>query len=137
MIASEQINEISLDFVSILVFVDENELKLPAVNFRDPLVLLKQKQSFLKQVVKIHRVRRLFLFLVALPNVLNLLEQRQEIRKLFRKQFLQRVLGIDDETEDFREHIAFRKSDLLWIDSCAGHHSLDQVFLIFAVHDGE
>src|SRR5262249_52464921 len=67
----------------------------------------------------------------------NLLEQRKEIRKLFRKQFLERFLCVDDKAEDFREYIALRKSNLLWIDSRAGYDGLEQILLVFAVHDGE
>src|SRR5207249_6032964 len=83
------------------------------------------------------RVRRLLLFFVALPDKSNFVEQRKEIRKLFRKQFLDRFFRIDDEAEDLREHIAFRKSNLLRIDPCAGYDSIDQILLIFAVHDRE
>ena len=61
----------------------------------------------------------------------------QEIRKLFRKQFLHRFLGIDDEAENFREHIALWKSNFLWIDPCTCYDGVNQILLIFAVHDGE
>ena len=137
MIAGEQINEISLNLVRVLVFIDENELELPPVNLGDSLVLLKHRQRLLQQIVEIHRVGRLLLLFVARPDVLNLVEQREEIRKLFRKQFLHRFFRIDDEAEDLRKHLAFRKSDLLRIDPCAGYDSIDQILLIFAVHDRE
>ena len=70
----EQIDEISLDLVRILIFIDENKLKLPPINFRDSFVLLKHRQRLLQQIVEIHRVSCLLLFFVALPNVVNLLE---------------------------------------------------------------
>ena len=54
MVACEQINEVSLNLVRVLVFVDENELKLPPVNFRDSLVLLKHRQRLLQQIIEIH-----------------------------------------------------------------------------------
>ena len=137
MVAREQVDKVSLDFVRVLVFVDQNELKLAPVDFRDPLVLLKHHQRFLQQVVEIHRVRGLLLFFVSVPNVLDFVEQRQEVRKLFRKQCFQRHLRVNDETEDFREHITFWKPDFLWINACARHDGIDQILLIFAVHDGE
>src|SRR4029077_2973574 len=74
---------------------------------------------------------------VALPDGLNLVEQREEIRKLFCKQFLHRFFRIHNEAEDLREHIAFRKSNLLRINPCARYDSIDQILLIFAVHDRE
>jgi hypothetical protein len=40
MVAREQIHEVSLDFVRVLVFIDQDELKLAPVDLRDPLVLL-------------------------------------------------------------------------------------------------
>ena len=61
----------------------------------------------------------------------------RKYRKLFREQRLQRHLRVHDEAEDFREHITFWKPDFLWINSCARHHRIDQILLIFAVHDGE
>ena len=74
MIASEQIDQVSLDFVRVLVFIDENELELPPVNFRNPLVLLKHRQRLFQQVVEIHRVGRLLLFFVSLVDILNFVE---------------------------------------------------------------
>ncbi len=91
----------------------------------------------MQQIVKIHRVRRLLLFFVSVPDVLDFVEQRQEVRKLFREQRLQRHLRVYDEAEDLREHITFWKPDFLWINSCACDHRIDQILLIFAVHDGE
>ena len=137
MVAREQVHKVSLDFVGVLVFVHQNELKLASVDFRDPLVLLKHQQRFLKQVVKIHRVCRLLLFFVPVPNVLDFVEQRQEVRKFFRKQCLQRHLCVHDEAEDFRKHIAFRKPNFFWINSCARYHRIDQILLIFTIHDAE
>ena len=74
MIAGEQVYEVSLNLVRVLVFIDQNELKLPLVNFRDSLVLLKHQQRLLQQIVEIHRVGGLLLFFVALMNVLDLVE---------------------------------------------------------------
>ena len=74
MIASEQIDEVSLDFVRVLVFIDENKLKLPPIKFPDAFVLLKHRQRLLEQVVEIHRVGRLLLFLVANVNVVDFVE---------------------------------------------------------------
>ena len=42
-IATEQIDEVSLDFVRILVFIDQDELKLSPVKFRDAFVLLQHR----------------------------------------------------------------------------------------------
>ena len=41
------------------------------------------------------------------------------------------------KTENLREHIAFRETDFFRIDPGARHHRVDQILLIFAVHDGE
>ena len=73
-IAGEQIHQVSLNFVGVLVFIDKDELKLPPVEFRDPLVLLKHRQRLLQQVVEIHRVGRLLLFFVAVVNILDFVE---------------------------------------------------------------
>src|SRR5947199_161922 len=63
-----------LNFVRVLVFIDEDEVKLPSIEFRDPLVLVKHRQGFLQQVVEIRRVGRLLLFFVSLVDILNLVE---------------------------------------------------------------
>ena len=57
--------------------------------------------------------------------------------KLFREQLVHRALGIDGEAENLGEHIAFRKPDLLRIDSRCRHDGIDQILLIFAIHDRE
>ena len=67
----EQIDEISLDLVRVLVFVDENKLKLPPINFAIRLFCLNIDHLFCSKFSKSLRVRRLLLFFVALPNVLN------------------------------------------------------------------
>src|SRR4030095_11447021 len=102
-----------------------NELKLTPVDFRDSFVLLKNQQCLLQQVVEIHRVRRLLLILVSLPNVLNSVEQRQEVWELLRQQLVHRILCVDDETEDLSENITFRKADFLRINSCARDNRID------------
>ncbi len=100
-------------------------------------MLLQHPERFLEQIVEVHRVRGLLLFLVARLHVRDLLEQRQEIGKLFREQRIDRRLGVNDETENLGQHIAFRESHLLRIDSRRGDHGIDQILLIFAIHDGE
>ena len=137
MIARQRVDQIGLDLVRVLIFIDQDELKLPPVKRRDVFVLLQHRQCLFEQVVEIHRVGRLFLFLVARMHVFDLVEQRQEIRKLFREQFLHRRFRVHDKAEDFREHIAFREPDLFRIDPRVRHHGVDQILLIFAVHDAE
>ena len=74
MIASEQIDQVSLDFVRVLIFIDQNELKLPPIKFRDAFVLLKHRQCLFEQVVEIHRVGRLLLLLITDVNVFDPVE---------------------------------------------------------------
>src|SRR5260370_1127580 len=125
LLAREQVDEIGLDLVRVLIFIDQNELKLPAIKRVDALVLLQHRQRLFEQIVEIDRVRRLLLFLVAGVHVGDFFEQRQEVRKLFREQFFQRCLGVYDETENFREDVAFREPDLLGIDPRACDDSVD------------
>ena len=42
-VAGEQVHEVSLNFVRVLIFIYEDELKLSAIKFRYPLVLLKHR----------------------------------------------------------------------------------------------
>ena len=70
-------------------------------------------------------------------HIFDLVEQRQEVGKLFREQFLHRGLGGGDNAEDFREHVALGKPNFLRINSCARHYRIDQILLIFAVHNCE
>ena len=73
-IASEQIDEVSLDFVRVLIFINENKLELTPIKFRDAFVLLKHRQRLLEQVVEIHRVGRLLLPFITGMHVLDLVE---------------------------------------------------------------
>ena len=100
-------------------------------------MFLQHPQGFLEEIVEIHRVRVLLFLLVAGVNVSDLLEQRQEIRKLFRQQRINGCLGIDDETKNLSEDVAFREPDFLWIDPGRGDYRVDEVLLILAVHDRE
>ncbi len=86
----ERVDEVRLDLVRVLIFIDENEFELPPIKRRDLLVLEQHAQRFLEQIVEVHRVGRFLLLLVARVHIFDLLEQRQEIRKLFREQFLHR-----------------------------------------------
>src|SRR5438034_1296823 len=70
-------------------------------------------------------------------NVADFIEQRQEVRELFREQFVHRALGVDREAEDLGQDIAFRESYLLWIDSGAGYDGIDQILLVLAIHNRE
>ena len=70
-------------------------------------------------------------------NVFDLVEQWQEVWELLRQQFFHRPLRIDGEAKDFRQDVSFGKSNLLRIDAGACYDGIDQVFLIFAIHDGE
>ena len=58
-------------------------------------------------------------------DVLDLLEQRQEIRKFSGEQFFHRRLCIDDEAKDFSEHIAFRETYFFRINSRTCYHGID------------
>ncbi len=137
MVVREEIDEIGLDLVRILIFVDQDELKLPPIKRGDALVLLQHRQCLFEQVIEIDRVRGLFLFLVASVNIGDFFEQWQKVRELLGEQFLHRCLGVDHKAENLREHIAFRETNFLWIDPRACDNGVDQIFLIFAVHDGE
>ena len=70
-------------------------------------------------------------------DIFDLVEQRQEIGKLCREQFLHRRFRVDDEAENLRQDIALREPDFFRIDPGVGHDRVDQIFLIFAVHDRE
>ena len=100
-------------------------------------MFLQHPQRLLEQVVEIERVGGFLAALIARLDVFDLLEEGQEIRKLFREQFLDRSLGVDDEAEDVREHVAFRETDFLGIDPGARDDGVEQIFLVFAVHDRE
>ena len=82
MLACEQVDQIGLDFVRILVLVDEDELELPSIKRGDVFMLLHHRQRLFEQIIKIDGVGRFFLFLVARVNVGDFFEQRQKVRKL-------------------------------------------------------
>ncbi len=122
MFGGEQIDEVGLDLVRVLVFVHEDELKLPPIKRRDLLVFLEHSKRLFEQIIEVERVGRFFPALVARVHIFDLLQERQEIGKLLREQFLDRSLRVDDETEDVRQHVALWKSDFLRVDSAARDH---------------
>src|SRR5437764_15469822 len=70
-------------------------------------------------------------------HILDLLEQRQEIGKLFGEQLLHWALSVDGEAEEICQNIALGKANFLRINSRVGDNSGNQVLLILSVHDGE
>ena len=44
MIATERVDQIGLDLVRVLIFIDQDELKLAAINCRDLFLLLQHRQ---------------------------------------------------------------------------------------------
>ena len=70
-------------------------------------------------------------------HILDLLEQRQEIGKLFGEQLLHGSLRVDSEAEEIGQNVALGKTNFLRINSRVGDNGRDQVFLILAVHDRE
>ena len=54
MIARQRVDQIRLDLVRVLILIDQDELKLPAIKHPDPLVVLQHQQGLLEQVVEIH-----------------------------------------------------------------------------------
>ena len=54
MIARQRVDQIGLDLVRILILIDQDELKLPAIECPDPLVVSQHQQGLLEQVVEIH-----------------------------------------------------------------------------------
>src|SRR5205814_5878330 len=70
-------------------------------------------------------------------QILDLFEERQKIRELLREQRIDGGLGVNNETENFREHVAFRESNLLRVDPGRRDHGIDKILLIFAIHDRE
>ena len=70
-------------------------------------------------------------------HILDLLEQWQEIGKLFGEQFLHWPLRVDREAEEIGEHVTLGKTNFLRINSRVGDNGCDQVLLILAVHNSE
>ena len=99
MLGCECIDEVGLDLVGILIFVDQDELKLSSIKQGDVLVFDQHPECLFEQIVEIDRVRRLLLSFITRLHILDLLEQRQEIGELFGKQFLHGPLGVDSEAE--------------------------------------
>ena len=70
-------------------------------------------------------------------HILDLLEQRQEIGKLFGEQLVHGSLGVDGEAKEIGQYVALGKPNFLRINSRVGNNSCNQVLLILAIHDGE
>ena len=76
MLSRERVDEIGLDFVRVLIFIDEDELELSSIKRGDFVMFDQHLQRLLQQIVEIHRVCRFFLPFVARLHISNLIEQR-------------------------------------------------------------
>ena len=80
---SEHLDEVILQMVRVLIFVHEDELKLPLVVLRDGRIVFQKHHRLLQQVVEIQRVRLLLPRLIFLPHVGDVLREFEEVRIFF------------------------------------------------------
>ena len=80
---SEHLDEVILQMVRVLIFVHEDELKLPLVVLRDRRIVFQKRHRLFQEVVKIQRVRLLLARLVFLPHVGDVLREFEEVRIFF------------------------------------------------------
>ena len=114
---AELIDELGLDQVGVLVFVDENELKLTLITLGDFRVIAQEPHGFFEQIIKVHGIcRALARFILGL----RFADLRRELEKVwifFDEHLFDRAPRIHREAEDVGEDFPFRKTLFLRIDA--------------------
>ena len=134
---SEHLDEVILQMVRVLIFVHEDELKLPLVVLRDGRIVFQKHHRLLQQVVEIQRVRLLLPRLIFLPHVGDVLREFEEVRIFFEQHIVELASRVELEAEHIREHSALWKTLLLRIESERRDHAVEHFLGVLAVHDAE
>src|ERR1700722_10487196 len=98
--SGEEVNEIRLDFVRVLVLVDEDVLKLLLIKFADVLFFLQQSQRINQKVVVVHDVVSLLAVAEDAVDRLELANNRVEVGIIVNHHGRDRVLRVGRKTED-------------------------------------
>ncbi len=134
---AEQVYQVALQFVRVLVFVHQDELKAALIHLARVGMLPHQFEPKRQQIVKVHRIARPLAFGVARRQIRNFPGEWHEITELRPKNLADRLLRIDGKRKNLIEHFRFRKMRALRLDAGVGDARLDEVLRIVPIEDGE
>ena len=126
----QQIDQVTLQFVGVLIFVHEDELKSPLILFSHLLLFLQELEPKHQQIVEVHRVGCAFARGVTLPKLFDFGPKLVKMRVLLEQNFRHRFLHVHRQGEYFRQHFGFRDPRYFFITNKikASIHRLTQYF---------
>ncbi len=113
MLATEPVDKFRLEAVGVLIFVDEDVLKLLLVLRGDILAHLEQLQRLGEQIVEIEGVGLALAPFIGHLHTLNLRDERHEVAVLARNDLRDWSASIDGIAEDIRQHLALGKTPII------------------------
>ena len=130
----EGIDEVGLDFVGVLVFIDEDVLEFDLVAFEEGAIGVEKPESLNEEIIVIEGVEFLFLGLKELEDGLDFGGVGGEVGKIVFEKFRERAAFIEAETADFNEELRF--GSVFVIPAKFFEAGLHELFRIIAVEDG-
>ena len=134
---SQNVDQVTLDLVGVLIFVDEDELKLLLVASSNVLFGLKAFKPPAKQVIKIHHVVFCLTPPVRLLHACHFFCKMTEVGKLVFQDVFDAALPVGGQGEDIGQNLGFGKSGRFDVDPGRLDAALEQLRRIFSIHDGE
>ena len=135
MLFGHKVNDLGLQCVRVLIFVNEDVLELILIDRGDVGLLDHQPLPVDEQVVVIHRVAFELARLIKPVNAFDLLCERLEVRVFRRDDLFERRVGVRGEAEHIGQDFAFRKTPRASVNRGLVNTGVKQIFGVFGIED--
>ena len=133
----EEFDEVVLEVVGVLIFIDEDVLKLPLILLGDARVLFEKADGFFQQVVEVQGVGLFLFLLVASAGEGELRFILEEVRVFFHEHIGEGAAGVELVAEHVGENLAGRGAFFVGFEVEFGDDVVHEIDGIFAVEDGK
>ncbi len=133
----QDVDEIGLEMIRILVLVHEHELKLALITLRELSIVSQHAERFLEQVVEVQDIGRLLLFFIPALRLGDAVGEFEKVRVLLGEHLIDFPPRVQRKRKNIGQDFALRKELVLGVHAELRDHGVEQVLLIFAIHDRE
>ena len=133
----QQIDQLALDFVGVLIFIDEDELKPPLLVLAHGGVFPQQLEPEHEQIVEVHAVAGFLARGVARLHLADLRNQLRKILKLPPHHCLHRLVLVGGQGEYVRQHPGFWETGRLHVDLHFAQAGRQQILRVLPVQNGK